>query len=75
MSFFKILVRVKTAGVNPVETYIRSGTYARLPSLPYIPGGDGAGVVDKVGPGIDASSFKAAFLKFKIYCDARYEQF
>lgn len=44
-----VLVRIKAAGVNPVETYIRTGTYARLPSLPYIPGSDGAGEVESAG--------------------------
>jgi NADPH2:quinone reductase len=40
---------MRAAGVNPVETYIRSGKYARLPQLPYTPGNDGAGVVEEVG--------------------------
>lgn len=44
-----ILLRVKAAGVNPVDTYIRAGAYARTPSLPYIPGSDCAGVVEEVG--------------------------
>ena len=35
----QVLVRVKCAGVNPVETYVREGQYSRLPDLPYIPGG------------------------------------
>ena len=43
-------VRVEAAGVNPVDTYIRSGAYGRLPELPYTPGRDGAGVVVEVGP-------------------------
>ena len=46
----EILVRVRAAGVNPVETYIRAGTYARKPSLPYVPGSDGAGEIEAVGP-------------------------
>jgi NADPH2:quinone reductase len=53
----EILVRTHAAGVNPVETYIRAGTYARLPELPYTPGNDGAGVVEQVGS--DVSEFKA----------------
>ena len=36
----QVLVQIKAAGVNPVDTYIRSGTYAQRPALPYIPGGD-----------------------------------
>ena len=45
----EVLVRIRATGVNPVETYIRAGTYARLPELPYTPGNDGAGVVEQVG--------------------------
>ena len=33
----EIYVSLKAAAVNPVETYVRQGTYAQLPSLPYIP--------------------------------------
>ena len=44
-----VLVRVRAVGVNPVETYIRSGTYARKPNLPAILGNDCAGVVEDVG--------------------------
>ena len=42
-------MRVRAAGVNPVEAYIRTGTYARKPTLPYVPGSDGAGEVEAVG--------------------------
>jgi NADPH2:quinone reductase len=51
------LVAVKAIGVNPVEVYIRAGTYPRKPELPYTPGTDAAGVVEAVGPG--AEGFKA----------------
>src|SRR5438105_6862397 len=53
----QVLVRMHAIGVNPVETYIRSGTYARLPELPYTPGNDGAGVIEQVGS--DVNEFKA----------------
>ena len=48
----QVRVRVHAAGVNPVDTYMRSGTYARKPALPWTPGMDYAGVVDAVGPGV-----------------------
>jgi len=48
----QVLVDVKAAGVNPVDTYIRSGQYASLPTLPYTPGSDAAGVVAAVGSGV-----------------------
>lgn len=45
----QVLVEVKAVGVNPVDTYIRSGVYPVLPSLPYTPGRDAAGLVSAVG--------------------------
>ncbi|HYP52682.1 MAG TPA: NADPH:quinone reductase [Pyrinomonadaceae bacterium] len=48
----QVLVRVRAAGVNPVDTYIRAGAYARVPELPYTPGSDAAGLVKEVGEGV-----------------------
>lgn len=45
----QVVVRVYAVGVNPVETYIRSGSYAHKPTLPYTPGSDCAGVIEAVG--------------------------
>lgn len=45
----QVVVRVKAAGVNPADTYVRTGAYAIKPSLPYTPGIDGAGLVEKIG--------------------------
>ena len=45
----QILVDIKAAGVNPVDTYIRAGTYPMKPELPFTPGMDGAGIVAAVG--------------------------
>lgn len=53
-NFFQVLIKVHACGVNPVETYVRSGNYARLPALPYTPGSDVAGVVESVGEGVTA---------------------
>ena len=48
----QVLVRIHAAGVNPYDTYMRNGTYAIKPPLPYTPGSDGAGVVEAVGEGV-----------------------
>ncbi len=48
----QVLVRVHAAGVNPYDTYMRAGTYAVKPPLPYTPGSDAAGVVEAVGGGV-----------------------
>ena len=47
-----VVVRVRAAGVNPVDAYMHTGTYARKPPLPYTPGFDGAGDVEAVGTGV-----------------------
>jgi NADPH2:quinone reductase len=48
----QVVVRMHAIGVNPVETYIRAGTYAYKPALPYTPGNDGAGVVEQIGDSV-----------------------
>jgi NADPH:quinone reductase len=48
----QVLVHGRAAGVNPYDTYMRAGTYAVKPPLPYTPGSDAAGVVESVGPGV-----------------------
>ncbi len=59
-----ILLQVKAVGINPVDTYIRGGQYAALPTLPYIPGFDAAGVVEAVGR--DVQMFKPGD---RVYCN------
>ena len=53
----EVLMRIYATGINPVETYIRAGKYARLPKLPYTPGNDGAGMVEQAGANV--TEFKA----------------
>lgn len=50
----EVLVRVAAVGVNPVDTYLRSGILPKKPQLPYTPGKDAAGVVESVGDGVTA---------------------
>ncbi|CAK7304994.1 Quinone oxidoreductase [Vulpes lagopus] len=52
----QVLIKVHACGVNPVETYIRSGTYRRKPLLPYTPGSDVAGIIEAIGENV--STFK-----------------
>ena len=51
----QILVRARAIGVNPVDAYIRSGTYGPR-QFPLTPGTDAAGLVEAVGEGV--KSFK-----------------
>ena len=45
----EVCVRLYAAGVNPADVYILTGTYSTIPQLPYIPGVDGAGIVEAIG--------------------------
>ncbi|GAB3486964.1 NADPH:quinone reductase [Marinomonas epiphytica] len=45
----QILVAVGAAGVNPVDTYIRSGVNNYKANFPHTPGNDGAGTIVEVG--------------------------
>lgn len=47
----ELLVRIKAIGVNPVDTYRRSGSNPDL-KRPYTPGSDAAGLVEAVGEGV-----------------------
>jgi NADPH:quinone reductase-like Zn-dependent oxidoreductase len=45
---------VNAAGVNPYDTYMRSGAYGSgNPALPFVPGSDATGVVESVGAEVD----------------------
>lgn len=48
----QVLIRVKAVGVNPVDTYVRSGQYADMAPLPYTPGTDAAGIIESIGKGV-----------------------
>ncbi len=48
----QVLVEIKAAGVNPVDTYIREGNHPTAPPVPFIPGKDAAGVVKDIGENI-----------------------
>lgn len=45
----EVVIDIRAAGVNPADTYMRNGTYAIVPPLPYTPGGDAGGVVSAIG--------------------------
>ena len=45
----QLLVKVGAAGVNPVDTYIRSGVNNYKANFPHTPGNDGSGIIVEVG--------------------------
>ena len=48
----QVVVALRAAGVNPVDTYVRSGRYGQK-VFPYTPGADGAGTIEAVGDGVE----------------------
>src|SRR5205809_7208560 len=57
----QVAVRLHAAGVNPVETYIRSGIYP-TPPPPYTPRGDARGVVEAIGGWVSSLTVGARVL-------------
>ena len=47
----QVLVKVAAVAVNPIDTYIRSGTVKMNLPIPFVVGCDLAGVVERCGPG------------------------
>ncbi len=65
----QVLVRVRAAGVNPVDAYIRTGTYAMKPALPYTPGSDAAGIMEGGGRVYVARLSGGTYAEY-VACDA-----
>ncbi len=57
----EVLVRLKAAALNHRDVWIVQGRYANI-QLPVILGSDGAGIVEQVGPGVDAALVGKAIL-------------
>lgn len=51
----EVRVRLKVSGVNPVDVKRRQGGRGKISAPRVIPHFDGAGVIDAVGPGVDAA--------------------
>jgi len=53
-----VLVRIRATSVNPFDLKLASGMFKEMipMTLPYVPGGEFAGVVEEVPP--DATAFK-----------------
>ena len=49
----QILVQIGASGVNPVDTYIRSGTNNYSATFPHTPGNDGAGTIVELGANVE----------------------
>ena len=50
----ELRVRVRAAGVGATDLTVLGGSYLYAPRIPFVPGYEIAGVVDAVGPGVEA---------------------
>jgi D-arabinose 1-dehydrogenase-like Zn-dependent alcohol dehydrogenase len=44
-----ILIKVKMAGVNPIDSFVVSGGLPKLNPLPHVPGAESSGIIEEVG--------------------------
>ena len=50
-----VLIKVKLAGVNPIDHSVVSGMLPRIVPFPHMPGAESSGIVEQVGSEIDGS--------------------
>jgi NADPH2:quinone reductase len=48
----QLRIAIKVAGISFVDVLATTGNYQHVPTLPYIPGSEGAGLVEAVGEGV-----------------------
>jgi NADPH:quinone reductase-like Zn-dependent oxidoreductase len=51
-----ILIKVKIAGINPIDHFVASGTVPKIYPLPHIPGAESSGIIEQVGSHVNTSS-------------------
>ncbi len=66
-----VLVRNRAIGINFADTLFRQGQYAQTPQLPDTPGLEAAGVIEKVGEGVNGLSagMRVAAIGAKAYSE------
>ena len=52
----QVLVRMEACGLCHTDIHAAHGDWPVKPSLPFVPGHEGVGIVDRVGPGVTARS-------------------
>jgi NADPH:quinone reductase len=64
-----VLVRVTRAGVNFADTHSRSDSYLTRPPLPYVPGGEVAGVREDSGERVIALSGNGGYAEYAVVAE------
>jgi NADPH:quinone reductase-like Zn-dependent oxidoreductase len=50
-----VLIKVKTAGINPIDHFVVSGALPKIEPIPHIPGAESSGIVEQIGDHVDNS--------------------
>jgi NADPH:quinone reductase-like Zn-dependent oxidoreductase len=53
-----ILIKVKLAGINPIDHLVVSGALPKIDPLPHIPGAESSGIIEEVGSHVNNNNFK-----------------
>ncbi len=53
-----VLIKVKVAGINPIDYFVISGALARIEPFPHIPGAESSGIVEEVGSHVNNNQIK-----------------
>jgi D-arabinose 1-dehydrogenase-like Zn-dependent alcohol dehydrogenase len=53
-----ILIKVKVAGVNPIDYFVVSGSLPKVDPIPHIPGAESSGIVEEVGSHVNEDRIK-----------------
>jgi NADPH:quinone reductase-like Zn-dependent oxidoreductase len=53
-----ILIKVKLAGINPIDHFVVSGALPKIDPLPHIPGAESSGIIEEVGSHVNSKNFK-----------------
>lgn len=52
------MIKVKVAGINPIDYFVISGALARIEPFPHIPGAESSGIVEEVGSHVNNNQIK-----------------
>src|SRR5919106_1226235 len=63
ISAHDILIKVKMAGVNPIDSFVVSGALPNLNPLPHIPGAESTGIVEEVGSHVNSNNDSSTNIK------------
>src|ERR671918_119562 len=53
-----VLIKVKVAGINPIDHIVASGSLPKVDPVPHIPGAESSGIIEELGSHVNNSQLK-----------------